>query len=173
MLCRPILLTAFVLSLTSLCAGQGIDTTAGIGTQARSGGTALGNATNRNSTAGTGTTRGMTPAEAAGLGNRQTARAGGQGFLGRTENAGGSFLGSATGTQGGNNNRVGGQFGNAGRAFGGGQFGGGQFGGGQFGGFSGPDGMGVALRSLCRALDYAEIDYHLRDFDDIIEARGF
>jgi sugar phosphate isomerase/epimerase len=46
-------------------------------------------------------------------------------------------------------------------------------GGGQFGGFSGPDGFGVALRGLCRSLDYAAIDYHLRDFDDIIAARGF
>ena len=45
--------------------------------------------------------------------------------------------------------------------------------GGQYGGFSGPDGMGVALRSLCRVLDYARIDYHLRDFDDIRAARGF
>jgi hypothetical protein len=46
-------------------------------------------------------------------------------------------------------------------------------GGGQFGGFSGPDGMGVALRSLCRFLDFARIGYHLRDFDDIKAARGF
>lgn len=46
-------------------------------------------------------------------------------------------------------------------------------GGGQFGGFSGPDGFGVALRGLCRTLDYVGIDYHLRDFDDIIAARGF
>jgi sugar phosphate isomerase/epimerase len=46
-------------------------------------------------------------------------------------------------------------------------------GGGQFGGFSGPDGMGVALRGLCKVLDYAGIDYHLRDFDDIKAARGF
>jgi len=46
-------------------------------------------------------------------------------------------------------------------------------GGGQFGGFSGPDGMGVALRGLCRVLDYVQIDYHLRDFDDIRAARGF
>ena len=46
-------------------------------------------------------------------------------------------------------------------------------GGGQFGGFSGPDGMGVALRGLLRVLDYADIDYHLRDFDDIKAARGF
>jgi sugar phosphate isomerase/epimerase len=46
-------------------------------------------------------------------------------------------------------------------------------GGGQFGGFSGPDGMGVALRALCRVLDYVGIDYHLRDFEDIKAARGF
>ena len=46
-------------------------------------------------------------------------------------------------------------------------------GGGQFGGFSGPDGMGVALRSLCKVLDYVEIDYHLRDFEDVKAARGF
>lgn len=46
-------------------------------------------------------------------------------------------------------------------------------GGGQFGGFSGPDGLGVALRGLCRVLDYVGIDYHLRDFDDIRAARGF
>jgi sugar phosphate isomerase/epimerase len=46
-------------------------------------------------------------------------------------------------------------------------------GGGQFGGFSGPDGMGVALRSLRRVLDYVGIGYHLRDFDDVKAARGF
>jgi len=46
-------------------------------------------------------------------------------------------------------------------------------GGGQFGGFSGPDGMGVALRSLCRVLDRAGLGCHLRDFDDIRAARGF
>ena len=46
-------------------------------------------------------------------------------------------------------------------------------GGGQFGGFSGPDGMGVAMRSLCRVLDYTRIGYHVRDFDDIRAARGF
>jgi sugar phosphate isomerase/epimerase len=46
-------------------------------------------------------------------------------------------------------------------------------GGGQFGGFSGPDGMGVAVRALCRLLDYVGIDYHIRDFDDIRAARGF
>jgi hypothetical protein len=45
-------------------------------------------------------------------------------------------------------------------------------GGGQFGGFSGPDGFGVALRSLCRVLDYVGIDYHLRDFEDVKAARG-
>ena len=46
-------------------------------------------------------------------------------------------------------------------------------GGGQFGGFSGPDGFGVALRSLCKVLDYADIGYRLRDFDDIRSSRGF
>jgi sugar phosphate isomerase/epimerase len=46
-------------------------------------------------------------------------------------------------------------------------------GGGQFGGFSGPDGMGVALRGLCKVLDYVGINYHLRDFDDIRASRGF
>ncbi|MHB8898275.1 MAG: sugar phosphate isomerase/epimerase, partial [Thermoguttaceae bacterium] len=46
-------------------------------------------------------------------------------------------------------------------------------GGGQFGGFSGPDGMGVALRCFAKVLDYVGIDYHLRDFDDIRAARGF
>ncbi len=46
-------------------------------------------------------------------------------------------------------------------------------GGGQFGGYSGPDGMGVALRGLCRVLDYVGIEYHLRDFDDVKAARGF
>jgi sugar phosphate isomerase/epimerase len=46
-------------------------------------------------------------------------------------------------------------------------------GGGQFGGFSGPDGMGVALRGLCKVLDYTGIGYHLRDFQDIRDARGF
>ena len=46
-------------------------------------------------------------------------------------------------------------------------------GGGQFGGFSGPDGMGVAVRSLCRMLDYLQIGYDLRGFDQIRAARGF
>ncbi len=45
-------------------------------------------------------------------------------------------------------------------------------GGGQFGGFSGPDGLGVAARSLCRVLDLAGVGYHLRDFDDVLAARG-
>ncbi|QEG40219.1 sugar phosphate isomerase/epimerase family protein [Roseimaritima ulvae] len=40
-------------------------------------------------------------------------------------------------------------------------------GGGQFGGFSGPDGFGVALRGLCRVLDYVGIPYDLRNFQDI------
>jgi sugar phosphate isomerase/epimerase len=43
-------------------------------------------------------------------------------------------------------------------------------GGGQFGGYSGPDGMGVALRSLLRLLDYLDIDYHLRDMADVKKA---
>lgn len=46
-------------------------------------------------------------------------------------------------------------------------------GGGQFGGYSGPDGLGVALRGLCKVLDYTNIGYHLRDFDDLKAARGF
>lgn len=45
--------------------------------------------------------------------------------------------------------------------------------GGQFSGSSGPDGMGVALRGLCKVLDYVGLDYHLRDFDDIVATRGF
>ena len=45
-------------------------------------------------------------------------------------------------------------------------------GGGQFGGFCGPDGMGVALRSLCRVLDYVGIEYHLRDFGEGSIIRG-
>ncbi len=44
-------------------------------------------------------------------------------------------------------------------------------GGGQFGGFSGPDGFGVALRGLCRVLDYVGIGYRLRDFHDILACR--
>ncbi len=37
-------------------------------------------------------------------------------------------------------------------------------GGGQFGGFSGPDGMGIALRALATLLGEATIDFTLRDF---------
>ena len=40
-------------------------------------------------------------------------------------------------------------------------------GGGQFGGFSGPDGFGVALRGLCKVLDYVGLPYSLREFEDI------
>ena len=46
-------------------------------------------------------------------------------------------------------------------------------GGGQFGGYSGPDGFGIAFRAFCKLLDYVNIDYHLRDFDDLKAARGF
>ncbi len=46
-------------------------------------------------------------------------------------------------------------------------------GGGQFGGYSGPDGLGVAVRSLCRLLDYEGIAYGLRTFEDIRADRGF
>jgi sugar phosphate isomerase/epimerase len=46
-------------------------------------------------------------------------------------------------------------------------------GGGQFGGFSGPDGMGVAVRALCSLLDYTDIAYDLRTMEDIRQARGF
>jgi sugar phosphate isomerase/epimerase len=45
-------------------------------------------------------------------------------------------------------------------------------GGGQFGGTSGPDGMGIALRGLCRVLDRTGVGYHLRDFADLLAARG-
>jgi len=46
-------------------------------------------------------------------------------------------------------------------------------GGGQFGGTSGPDGMGIAVRGLCRVLDRVKLGYHLRDFADLRAARGF
>ena len=46
-------------------------------------------------------------------------------------------------------------------------------GGGQFGGYSGPDGLGVALRALTKLLDYTNIDYRLRDFEDVRADRGF
>lgn len=45
-------------------------------------------------------------------------------------------------------------------------------GGGQFGGTSGPDGMGIALRSLCELLEKTGVKYHLRDFDDLLASRG-
>jgi sugar phosphate isomerase/epimerase len=45
-------------------------------------------------------------------------------------------------------------------------------GGGQFGGFSGPDGFGVALRSLCGILDLVGIEYRLRDFADVKAMQG-
>ena len=40
-------------------------------------------------------------------------------------------------------------------------------GGGPSGGYSGPDGMGVALRALARLLDFVGIGYHLRDIEDV------
>ena len=46
-------------------------------------------------------------------------------------------------------------------------------GGGQFGGFSGPDGMGVALRGLRRVLDFVRIEYDIRGWDDVVASRGF
>lgn len=39
-------------------------------------------------------------------------------------------------------------------------------GGGQFGGFSGPDGMGVALRSLCDLLEYVGLEGDLKTVDN-------
>jgi sugar phosphate isomerase/epimerase len=44
-------------------------------------------------------------------------------------------------------------------------------GGGQFGGFSGPDGFGVALRAVCRLMDYVGLPYSLRTYDDIRASR--
>ncbi len=46
-------------------------------------------------------------------------------------------------------------------------------GGGQFGGFSGPDGMGVALTALRRVLDFVGIEYDIRQWEDVVVARGF
>ena len=40
-------------------------------------------------------------------------------------------------------------------------------GGGQFGGYSGPDGFGIALRALLALLDYADIGYDLRRYEDL------
>ncbi|MCU0715211.1 MAG: sugar phosphate isomerase/epimerase [Pirellula sp.] len=44
-------------------------------------------------------------------------------------------------------------------------------GGGQFGGFSGPDGFGIALRAFCRVLDYVQVPYALRTYEDIRSTR--
>lgn len=46
-------------------------------------------------------------------------------------------------------------------------------GGGQYGGFSGADGMSIALRGLTKVLDFVGLDYHLRDFEDVVASRGF
>ena len=40
-------------------------------------------------------------------------------------------------------------------------------GGGQFGGFSGPDGMGIALRSLCQVLNLCSIGYQLLGYEQL------
>ena len=40
-------------------------------------------------------------------------------------------------------------------------------GGGQFGGYSGPDGFGLAFRSLCSQLDQANLAYDLRDLESV------
>lgn len=40
-------------------------------------------------------------------------------------------------------------------------------GGGQFGGYSGPDGMGVALRSLCHLLNEQGLGYQLKTFEEL------
>ena len=37
----------------------------------------------------------------------------------------------------------------------------------------GSEAMGVAVRALCRVLDYVGVDYDLRSFDDIRRLRGF
>ena len=39
---------------------------------------------------------------------------------------------------------------------------------GQFGGYSGPDGFGIALRSLLSVLDYVDIDYDLKQYEDLV-----
>lgn len=44
---------------------------------------------------------------------------------------------------------------------------------GQFEGYSGPDGLGVGLRVLCKVLGDIGITYHLRDFDYGDNARMF
>ena len=40
-------------------------------------------------------------------------------------------------------------------------------GGGQFGGYSGPDGMGIALRGLCRVLDETGVSCHKKSYEDL------
>lgn len=45
-------------------------------------------------------------------------------------------------------------------------------GGGQFGGFSGPDGIGVALRALVNLCNFSGISLSVRTFDDILRDRG-
>lgn len=45
-------------------------------------------------------------------------------------------------------------------------------GGGQFGGFSGPDGFGLAFRSLCNQLDQVNLHYDLRSLDRIKRSMG-
>ena len=42
-------------------------------------------------------------------------------------------------------------------------------GGGQFGGYSGPDGLGIALRGLCRVLDYVQIPYRLKTYQELAD----
>jgi len=44
-------------------------------------------------------------------------------------------------------------------------------GGGQFGGFSGPDGFGIALRAFCKVLDYVDLPYALRCYEDIRDVK--
>ncbi|TWT96139.1 Xylose isomerase-like TIM barrel [Botrimarina colliarenosi] len=41
-------------------------------------------------------------------------------------------------------------------------------GGGQFGGYSGADGMGIALRSLCDLIDYLGLSHDLKTADDLL-----
>lgn len=45
-------------------------------------------------------------------------------------------------------------------------------GGGKYGGKSGAIGMGAALRSLCRVLDYVGFNYHLHGYHDVLAARA-
>ncbi len=41
-------------------------------------------------------------------------------------------------------------------------------GGGQFGGYSGPDGLGIALRSLCDLIEYLGMSYDLKTANDLL-----